>query len=121
MAVPCKPMPTRDHLERLWHDPDWSIRNIARLFKVSETLVSGWAKRYGFPYKTWRRPVVCVQRPKEYFDNSIEPVLDGPLPGDPTPEQIAEMTAYCRARRVMAGEACYVFIELPVEDEAWAA
>jgi hypothetical protein len=113
--------PTREHLEQLWLSPEWTVRMIAARFHVSETLVALWAKTFGFRHKRNTCPMFVTRRKAEHFNDSTAAVQDGPMWGDPTTEEISELAAYCRARRVMQGETCYVYIEQPIEDEAWAA
>jgi transposase len=94
--------PTRELLSQLWADDRWTVRAIASRFRVSETTVGGWAKRFGLGFKRNTRPVFAKKRKREYFNDSMKEEKDGPLPGDPTPEEITELAAYVIARRIMS-------------------
>ena len=45
MAIP---FPTKAELEALWNDPDVSVRDIAKKYFVTDTMVRNWAVRHGF-------------------------------------------------------------------------
>lgn len=45
MAIP---FPTKAELEALWNDPDVSVRDIAKKYFVTDTMVRKWAARHGF-------------------------------------------------------------------------
>lgn len=72
----------REEFVRLWNDSQVTCGNIANRFGVHVGTVRGWAQTLRLGNKAFFAP-----------DRS------GPLPGDPTPEEIAERAAECRARR----------------------
>jgi hypothetical protein len=94
--------PTREHLEQLWLSPEWTVRMIAARFHVSETLVAVWAKAFGFRHKRNTCPMFVTKRKAEHFNDTLNEDTDGPLLGDPTPDQITELKAYLKAAHIMA-------------------
>ena len=66
-------------LFKLWNDPELSKPDVAFRLGISTVHLLRLKKRYGLPEKPWRRR--CVQ---------VVP--------DPTPEEIAERAAECRAK-----------------------
>lgn len=78
----------RDEFEALWFDRNVSTRFMARRFGVHKNTVGDWAKAFGLPPK-----------PLPFASGEYE---EGPLPGDPSPKEIAERAAECRARRELA-------------------
>ncbi len=115
--------PSREQFASLYLDRELTIDTIARMLRISSATCQLWAKRFNLGQRTtggWRGRRKAPPIVLKHEDNHCEPVNDGPAWGDPTPEQIAELAAYCRARRIMDGHTCYVFIEQP-EDVAWVA
>ncbi len=115
--------PSREQFAAAFLDPTLTVNEVCRRFQISDTTCGHWARRFGLaPRKTggYRPASVAPRIVLKAEDNHCEHVNDGPAWGDPTPEQIAELAAYCRARRIMDGHTCYVFIEQP-EDVAWVA
>jgi transposase-like protein len=77
---------------RLWDDPSISLSSISRHFGVCNKTLARWAEIERFPPRTFAlagRLPPCRRIQQEH----------GRLPGDPTPEEIAERAAECRARR----------------------
>lgn len=76
----------------LWDNPRVSLSSISRHFNACNKTIARWAELEGFPPRTFalsnRLPPVHKSRQEQ-----------GRLPGDPTPEEIAERAAECRARR----------------------
>ncbi len=78
--------------------------DIALRFRVSDTTVKSWARRFNLPPRKtggWRGNKPAPRIVLKAEENHCEPVNDGPAWGDPTPEQIAELAAYCRARNIL--------------------
>ena len=71
-------------LFKLWADPSVYSSDLPQRLGVSETAIRRLAKRYGLPR---RKP----------YQKALNVNL-GPLPGDPTPEQIAQRAYECRQR-----------------------
>jgi len=91
-----KRIPNKHHrveeFRAMWNDPRPSLGQISRHIGVCNRTLANWACKEGFPPRTYDPghkmplPPPCRQE-------------QGMLPGDPTPEQIAERAAECRARR----------------------
>lgn len=75
---------TKDEFTAMWTS-SLSTLEIASRCGRSESNVVQWAARFGLP-------------PKATPENDCE----GPMPGDPTPEEIEELKAYANARRIIA-------------------
>lgn len=80
--------PIADEFKRLWMDRGTTTKAMARRFNVHRNTISDWAK------------VLCLP-PKPLQLANVQ-YVEGPLPGDPSPEEIAERAAECRARRELA-------------------
>jgi hypothetical protein len=116
--------PSREQFAAMYLDSDMTIDAICRTLRISDTTCKHWARRFGLePRSTggWRGLVKAPPIVLKAEENHCNPVNDGPMFGDPTPEEIAELSAYCRARRIMEGHVSYVYIEQPTEDLAWVA
>lgn len=124
MSTPARPRPTREEFAALWHDAGVTVVEICRRLRISDTTCAKWARRWGLRPRTsggFRPPSKAPPIILKHGEDHCREVLDGPGPGDPTPEEIRELAAYCRARRVVAGETAYVYIQQPAEDLAWVA
>lgn len=101
-----------------------SVNEMCRRYRVSKTTIKHWARRFGFAARPAGgcRSVTNAPRIilKEHENHCIEQ-HDGPALGDPNREQIAELSAYCRARRIMDGHNSYVFVQPTPEDLEWVA
>lgn len=75
---------------RMWFDRNVTCRVMGLRLGVHRSTISVWARTLGLPAKPL--PFASAQFVYE----------EGPLPGDPTPEEIAERAAECRARRELA-------------------
>lgn len=116
--------PSREQFAAAYLDRSITVNELCLLFRVSDTTIKHWARRFGLtprPTGGWRGLVKAPPIVLKHEENHCEPLNDGPMFGDPTPEEIAELTAYCRARRIMEGHVSYVYIEQPAEDLAWVA
>ena len=112
-----KEAPTKEHLAKLWYSPDWSVRSIAARFGVGYDTVVGWANRWNFGPRPEisRSPSIEVRRRSARrrvpsFSNNCCPDNHGPEPGDPTPDDLLELTSYALARRIMQGEEVGSFV-----------
>jgi transposase-like protein len=97
--------PSREQFAAAYMNSSLTVEEIALRFRVSDTTIKFWARRFNLPPRKtggWRgnRPAPRIVLKKE--DNHCDPVNDGPMPGDITPEQIAELAAYCRARHLLS-------------------
>lgn len=72
----------REEFVRLWNDEFVTCAEMGARFRVHLDTIRVWARKLKLSSKPFFIP-----------DRS------GPLPGDPTPEEIAERAAECRARR----------------------
>jgi len=109
--------PSREQFAALYLDADLTIDTISRMLRISSATCQLWAKRFDLGLRStggWRGNVKAPPIILKHEDNHCRDQHDGPMWGDPTPEQIAELAAYCRARRVMAGSTCHVYIEPPL-------
>jgi len=77
---------------RLWDDPSISLSSISRHFGVCNKTTARWAEIECFPPRTF----ALAGRAPPFRRIQQE---HGMLLGDPTPEEIAERAAECRARR----------------------
>jgi len=89
----------RDHLARLWVSPGCTIRSIARRLHVSEERLKRTATALGLGERPAMRKTAAPRAPRTTKARDKY----GPLPGDPTPDQMNELLAYCLARRLMSG------------------
>ena len=96
--------PSREQFTAAYLDPTLTVMEVCRRFAISDTTCSHWARRFGLaPRKTggYRPASVAPRIVLKAEENHCEPVNDGPAWGDPTPEQIAELAASCRARNIL--------------------
>ncbi len=96
--------PSREQFAAAYLNLSLTVDDIALRFRVSDTTVKSWARRFNLPPRTtggWRGNKPAPRIVLKAEDNHCEPVNDGPAWGDPTPEQIAELAAYCRARNIL--------------------
>lgn len=94
------PMPSREQFVALWYDQSITMVQIGERFGVSEATIGGWANRFdlGPRYCGGRRPRGTAPPPElAPHENHCREVNDGPLPGDPTPADIAMRAAELRA------------------------
>ena len=113
--------PSRDAFTLAYLDRSVTINELCLRYRVSDTTVKHWARRFGLPPRPtggWRNNVTAAPIVLKEYDNHCREVVDVPLWGDPTREEIAELSAYCRARRIMEGAACHVSVEQ--REIAWA-
>ncbi len=106
--------PSREAFCAAYLDRSVSVNELCLRYRVSDTTIKKWARRFGLaprPTGGYRTPSNAPRIILKAEENHCEPVNDGPLWGDPTPEQIAELAAYCRARRIMEGGAAHVYIQ----------
>lgn len=89
----------REHLSRLWVSPDCTLRSIARRLHVSEERLKRTAAAIGLGDRPAMRKTAAPRTPRPAKARDKH----GPLPGDPTPDQMGELLAYCLARRLLAG------------------
>ena len=116
--------PSREAFTAAYLDRSVSVNELCLRYRVSDTTVKHWARRFGLaprPTGGYRTPGNAPKIVLKADDNHCVEQHDGPMWGDPTPEQIAELAAYCRARRVVEGHTCYVYIEQPAEELEWVA
>jgi hypothetical protein len=113
--------PSRDAFTAAYLDRLVTINELCLRYRVSDTTVKHWARRFGLPPRPtggWRGNAPAAPLTLKAYDNHCREVVDVPQWGDPTREEIAELAAYCRARRIMEGAACHVAVEQ--EEMAWA-
>ena len=116
--------PSREVFAAAYLDRNVKIQELCLRYRVSDTTIKQWARRFGLaprPAGGYRTPSNAPKIVLKEHENHCVEQHDGPLWGDPTPEQIAELAAYCRARRIVEGHVAYVYIEQPAEDFAWVA
>ena len=97
--------PSREQFAAAYKNQNLTVEDIALQFRVSKTTVKDWAKRFDLSARRSGGYRAGSQAPRIVLkaeENHCEPVHDGPGPDDPTPEQIAELAAYCMARNVIA-------------------
>ena len=97
--------PSREAFTAAYLDRSISVNELCLRYRVSDTTVKHWARRFGLaprPTGGYRTPGNAPKIVIKAEDNHCEPVEDGPQWGDPTPEEIAELAAYWRARNVLA-------------------
>jgi hypothetical protein len=97
--------PSREAFSAAYMNMSLTVEDIALRFRVSDTTIKSWANRFNLPPRKkggWRgnKPAPRIVLKRE--DDHCEPMNDGPMPGDRTPEEIAELAAYCRARSLLA-------------------
>lgn len=96
--------PSREQFTAAYLNLSLTVDDIALRFRVSDTTVKSWARRFNLPPRKtggWRGNKPAPRIVLKAEENHCEPVNDGPGWGDPTPEQIAELAAYCRARNIL--------------------
>ena len=81
-----------EEFRRLWNDSSRSLSSISRHFGVCNKTTARWAEIERFPPRTF----ALAGREPPFRRIQQE---HGMLPGDPTPEEIAERAAECRAKR----------------------
>lgn len=74
-------------LFKLWADPNVYSADLPALLGVSDTSIRRLAKTYGLPRRKPYQKALAVDL--------------GPLPWDPTPEEIAERAKECRERHFL--------------------
>ena len=97
--------PSREVFAAAYMNLTMTVDDIALRFRVSDTTVKSWARRFNLPPRKsggWRgnRPAPRIVLKED--ENHCNPVNDGPGPDDRTPEEIAELAAYVRARNLIA-------------------
>ena len=96
--------PSREAFTAAYRNQNLTVEDIALRFRVSETTVNDWARRFNLSarqsggYRASSRAPRIVLKSEE---NHCEPVDDGPGPEDPPPWLIAEKAAYLRAFNLM--------------------
>ena len=96
--------PSREQFTAAYLNLSLTVDDIALRFRVSDTTIKSWARRFNLPPRKtggWRGNKPAPRIVLKAEENHCEPVNDGPAWGDPTPEQIAELAAYCRARNIL--------------------
>jgi hypothetical protein len=81
-----------------------TVDDIAIRFRVSDTTVKNWARRFNLPPRTtggWRGGKPAPRIVLKAEDNHCNPVEDGPGPDDPPLWLIIEKAAYIRAYNLM--------------------
>ncbi len=97
--------PSREQFAAAYMNLSLTVDDIALRFRVSDTTVKSWARRFNLPPRAtggYRGRRVAPRIVLKAEENHCEPVDDGPQWGDPTPDQIVELSAYCRARNLLA-------------------
>lgn len=97
--------PSREAFAAAYTNLTMTVDDVALRFRVSDTTVKSWARRFNLPPRKtggWRgnRPAPRIVLKED--ENHCNPVNDGPGPDDRTPEEIAELAAYVRARNLIA-------------------
>ena len=108
--------PSREAFTEAYLDRSVSVNELCLRYRVSDTTVKHWARRFGLaprPTGGYRTPSNAPKIILKEHENHCIEQHDGPQLGDPTPEQIAELAAYCRARRIVEGGAAHVYIQPP--------
>lgn len=108
--------PSRDTFTAAYLDRSVTINELCVRYCVSDTTVKHWARRFGLPPRPtggYRTPSNAPRIMLKAQDNHCVEQHDGPMWGDPTPEEIADLAAYCRARRIMDGGAAHVCLKPP--------
>ena len=97
--------PSREVFAAAYLDRNVKIQELCLRYRVSDTTIKQWARRFGLaprPAGGYRTPTNAPRIILKAEEDHCEPVDDGPQLGDPRPEEIAELAAYCRARNVLA-------------------
>ena len=97
--------PSREAFIAAYLDRNVKIQDLCLKYRVSDTTVNAWARLFGLaprPAGGFRTPSNAPRIIFKAEENHCDPVDDGPSPEDPTPEEIAELAAYWRARNVLA-------------------
>ena len=97
--------PSREQFAAAYMNLSLTVDDIALRFRVSDTTVKSWAKRFDLPPRKtggYRGERVAPRIALKAEDNHCNPVDDGPGPDDPDPELIADKAAYIRARNLLA-------------------
>ena len=97
-----------EEFRRLWLESEIPIATLAKDFGCSKSVIVRWADKLGLGARIVPPNYVPPREVVQFEEEA------GPLPGDPTPEQIADICAYLRAARVIAGQPCYVYIQQPL-------
>lgn len=97
------PLPSRDEFVALWYDQSITMIQIGERYGVSESTIAGWAGRFdlGPRYCGGRRPrSKAPPLSLQPHENHCREVNDGPMPGDPTPADIAQRKAEIKAAHI---------------------
>lgn len=81
-----------EEFRAMWIDPEVSLSSISRHFGVCNKTTARWAEIERFPPRTFPGSA-------KRFPAKTEQEEQGRRWGDPTPEEIAERAAECRAKR----------------------
>jgi hypothetical protein len=97
--------PSREAFSAAYMNLSLTVDDIAIRFRVSDTTIKNWARRFNLPPRTtggWRggKPAPRIVLKQE--ENHCIEQRDGPLWGEPTVDEIAELAAYVRARNLLA-------------------
>lgn len=96
--------PSREAFTAAYLDRSISVNELCLRYRVSDTTVKHWARRFGLaprPTGGYRTPGNAPRIVIKAEDNHCNPVEDGPGPDDPPPDLIAEKAAYIRAYNLM--------------------
>lgn len=97
--------PSREVFAAAYMNLSLTVDDVALRFRVSDTTVKSWARRFNLPPRKtggWRGNKPAPRIVLKDDEDHCNPVNDGPLPGELTPEQITELAAYVRARNLLA-------------------
>ena len=96
--------PSREQFTAAYLNLSLTVDDIALRFRVSDTTVKSWARRFNLPPRKtggWRENKPAPRIVLKAEENHCNPVDDGPGPDDPPPWLIVEKAAYIRAFNLM--------------------
>ena len=96
--------PSREAFTAAYLDRSISVNELCLRYRVSDTTVKHWARRFGLaprPTGGYRTPGNAPKIVLKAEENHCNPVEDGPGPDDPPPWLITERAAYIRAYNLM--------------------